>query len=235
MRRVLWFFAGLSLLSTVGCAICASPHDCKYAAYGGLRERTDHVNGRVASVIDPASEINRAAWSGQSGHHAHPLPAEAGAAHPGVHAGEIPETPEAKAPDTSLPDAPPSIVPEEVQPPRAPGSVAPPMELPEGPQPSDGQVLPELPGEDTIELPDAGQTTRRESQSTPYAMPLVVPASVDLSPEAGMMPWGQTLGQQPSAGDASSVARAYPTNAGADPAFTADGRPLRSILKKPAR
>ncbi len=114
------------------------------------------------------------------------------------------------------------------------------MELPEGPQPSDGQTLPELPGEDTIELPDAGQTTRRAPQSAPYAMPLVVPASVDLSPEAGMMPWGQTLGQQPSASEASSVARAHQTIAGAGqasagPAFTADGRPLRSILKKPAR
>lgn len=42
---------------TNGCAICASPYDDSYAAYGGLRERTDQVHGRVGSVFDPAPEI----------------------------------------------------------------------------------------------------------------------------------------------------------------------------------
>lgn len=50
---------GLLSLTTSGCTTCADPHDCKFAAYGGGRQRTDMVHGRVASVFDPAPEINR--------------------------------------------------------------------------------------------------------------------------------------------------------------------------------
>ena len=46
---------GCSVISSVGCTMCASPHYCKYAAYGSCCPRTDMVNGRVGSVIDPAA------------------------------------------------------------------------------------------------------------------------------------------------------------------------------------
>ena len=44
----------VGLLVTSGCAICASPGDDEYAAYGGRWQRTDRNNGRVGSVLDPA-------------------------------------------------------------------------------------------------------------------------------------------------------------------------------------
>jgi len=50
---------GMLALTASGCTMCADPHDCKFAAYGGGRQRTDMVHGRVASVFDPAPEINR--------------------------------------------------------------------------------------------------------------------------------------------------------------------------------
>ena len=58
MRRLLSWCACLTLLATGGCAVCAHPYDCDYAAYGGLRQRTNMAQGRVASVFDPASEIS---------------------------------------------------------------------------------------------------------------------------------------------------------------------------------
>lgn len=57
MLRLLTVFSCLSLISTLGCSMCASPHDCKFAAYGGLRERADQVHGRVGSILDPANEL----------------------------------------------------------------------------------------------------------------------------------------------------------------------------------
>ena len=47
----------LGIVSTIGCSMSANPHDCKYAAYGGLIDRVDRVNGRVGSVIDPAEVV----------------------------------------------------------------------------------------------------------------------------------------------------------------------------------
>ena len=44
----------MGIAGTLGCSMGANPHDCKYAAYGGLMDRVDRVNGRVGSVIDPA-------------------------------------------------------------------------------------------------------------------------------------------------------------------------------------
>lgn len=57
MLRLLAVFSCLSLVSSFGCSMCASPHDCKFAAYGGLRERADQVHGRVGSILDPANEL----------------------------------------------------------------------------------------------------------------------------------------------------------------------------------
>ena len=42
------------LLSLAGCAMCANPFDCYYAAYGGRLPRTDMVHGRVGSILDAA-------------------------------------------------------------------------------------------------------------------------------------------------------------------------------------
>jgi len=66
MRQLLAVCGCLTLLGCWGCSMCASPYDCQYAAYGGLRERTDMVHGRVGSVFDPAPEINHAAATRQS-------------------------------------------------------------------------------------------------------------------------------------------------------------------------
>ena len=47
----------LAIVSSLGCSMGANPHDCKYAAYGGLIDRVDRVNGRVGSVLDPAEVV----------------------------------------------------------------------------------------------------------------------------------------------------------------------------------
>ena len=44
-----------TLISLAGCAMCANPFDCQYAAYGGRLPRADMVNGRVGSILDPPS------------------------------------------------------------------------------------------------------------------------------------------------------------------------------------
>ena len=62
MRPLLVRYGWLWLLSCTGCAMCASPYDCQYVAYGGVRERTDMVHGRVASVYAPAADINHAVY-----------------------------------------------------------------------------------------------------------------------------------------------------------------------------
>ncbi|HAA70934.1 MAG TPA: hypothetical protein DCE55_17480 [Planctomycetaceae bacterium] len=56
MTRITTTLLIVSLLVTSGCAICASPGDYEYAAYGGRWQRTDRNNGRVGSVLDPAGE-----------------------------------------------------------------------------------------------------------------------------------------------------------------------------------
>jgi len=42
------------LTVSAGCAMCGSPHDCTYSAYGGRWQRTDPSSGRVGSVLDAA-------------------------------------------------------------------------------------------------------------------------------------------------------------------------------------
>ena len=54
MTRITTTLLIVALLVTSGCAICASPGDYEYAAYGGRWQRTDRTNGRVGSVLDPA-------------------------------------------------------------------------------------------------------------------------------------------------------------------------------------
>jgi len=66
MSRIPNLWPCLLLLECLGCAMCANPHDCKYAAYGGYRERADMVHGRVGSVIDPALEVSHATSVEQS-------------------------------------------------------------------------------------------------------------------------------------------------------------------------
>ncbi len=56
MRSFLTFCGCLWLLASLGCTMCANPHDCKYAAFGGVRQRSDRVHGRLGSDIDPAPE-----------------------------------------------------------------------------------------------------------------------------------------------------------------------------------
>lgn len=50
----LWQRLVLGILAACsGCAICANPHDCKFAAYGGKIQRQDRVHGRVGSLHGP--------------------------------------------------------------------------------------------------------------------------------------------------------------------------------------
>ena len=41
----------------LGCAMCDGSLDCNYHAYGGMRDRIDRVEGRVASLFDPAASL----------------------------------------------------------------------------------------------------------------------------------------------------------------------------------
>lgn len=66
MHRLLSWCGCLTLVVSCGCAVCASTEDSKFAAYGGLRQRTDMVHGRVASVFDPAPEVIHARNGEQS-------------------------------------------------------------------------------------------------------------------------------------------------------------------------
>lgn len=55
MTRRFALIAGSWLLAaSTGCAICSSPFDYDYAAYGGRWERGDRCRGRVGSVFEPA-------------------------------------------------------------------------------------------------------------------------------------------------------------------------------------
>jgi hypothetical protein len=42
------------LATTAGCAMCGSPFDYSYSAYGGRWQRDDPDCGRVGSLFDPA-------------------------------------------------------------------------------------------------------------------------------------------------------------------------------------
>ncbi len=55
MLRKLYCIGLLSLVSSsLGCALCCSPDDCNYGAYGGRWQRHDMANGRVSSVFAEA-------------------------------------------------------------------------------------------------------------------------------------------------------------------------------------
>jgi len=45
---------GLTAAST-GCALCYTPYDDHYNAFGGVAERQDRVNGRVGSILSDPS------------------------------------------------------------------------------------------------------------------------------------------------------------------------------------
>jgi hypothetical protein len=116
-----------------GCSFCANPYDDSYAAYGGLRERTDMVHGRVGSVFDPAPEIIHEAAQEQSPQPAEP-PSEAVPERP------TPETPpesdgvgdESAEPDTGLPEIPNGTLElPDLEPDLDPGQLPPPDGLPE--------------------------------------------------------------------------------------------------------
>ena len=55
MRCALVVVGGLALLATMGCAMCANPYDCSYAAYGGRIQRANRAHGRVGSILDPSA------------------------------------------------------------------------------------------------------------------------------------------------------------------------------------
>ena len=55
MTGKLFFFGLLALLSSsLGCAMCCSPDDPNYGAYGGRWQRHDQAYGRVGSAFDEA-------------------------------------------------------------------------------------------------------------------------------------------------------------------------------------
>jgi hypothetical protein len=56
MRNALAVAGSIALLSTMGCAMCASPHDYSYAAFGGKVQRTNRACGRVGSIFDPVAQ-----------------------------------------------------------------------------------------------------------------------------------------------------------------------------------
>lgn len=53
--RWLLGFAAVTLAASSGCALCCSPYDHTYAAYGTRVNRVDQQHGRVGSIFsDPA-------------------------------------------------------------------------------------------------------------------------------------------------------------------------------------
>lgn len=42
------------VLASTGCAVCSSPFDYDYSAYGGTWDREERCRGRVGSAFDPA-------------------------------------------------------------------------------------------------------------------------------------------------------------------------------------
>jgi hypothetical protein len=158
MGRLLSWSGCLMLLVSSGCAMCANPYDDSYAAYGGRRERTDMVHGRVGSVFDPAPEIIHEVPQEQSPQPATPEPPE------------TPETTETPTPDRPSIEAPLELdgLPEE--------DVEPDTELPELPN---GTIeLPELepgqmPAPDDLpapgEVPPDIQDDNRSAKRHPLA------------------------------------------------------------------
>lgn len=45
-------------LMNFGCgSMCQSTYDCDFHAFGGMRDRHDRANGRVASLLEPAAAL----------------------------------------------------------------------------------------------------------------------------------------------------------------------------------
>ena len=58
MSQACYLSLVLVIATSLGCAsMCDSSMDCQYNAYGGVRDRVDRVNGRVASRFDPATSL----------------------------------------------------------------------------------------------------------------------------------------------------------------------------------
>jgi hypothetical protein len=152
MRRLLSWCGCLTLLVFSGCAMCANPHDCKYAAYGGRRARADMVHGRVGSVFDPAPEVSQQALMEQSpARDTRPLPD-----------GDLREP--RRAPQPAAPSDLESLTPR-----------------PEPIEPAPDQTVPELP-EGTIELPEFGPDDRLPDQlPSPGTLPPDLPGNNDRS------------------------------------------------------
>lgn len=56
LQRFLLSVLGLFLVTALtGCAMCFTPHDDDYNAYGGLVERQDRRRGRVGSILSDPS------------------------------------------------------------------------------------------------------------------------------------------------------------------------------------
>ncbi len=68
MKRLLPTLLSLGLIvSASGCAMCYTPYDDTYSAYGGIRERQDRVHGRVGSILsDPAMQFTEPGGMGES-------------------------------------------------------------------------------------------------------------------------------------------------------------------------
>jgi len=54
MRRLILSVGCLALAATTGCAMCSSPFDYDYGAYGGRWDRIERCRGRVGSAFEPA-------------------------------------------------------------------------------------------------------------------------------------------------------------------------------------
>ena len=55
MKRQILLLVGCAwVLLASGCAMCSSPFDYDYAAYGGKHDRVDRCRGRVGSAFEPA-------------------------------------------------------------------------------------------------------------------------------------------------------------------------------------
>ena len=71
MSQTCYLAIVLMMVTSLGCAMCDSSLDDQYSAYGGVRDRVDRVNGRVASLFDPAASLDAVVAGDQ------PLEAEA--------------------------------------------------------------------------------------------------------------------------------------------------------------
>lgn len=57
MRYAFFLLIITMLAGLAGCAICCSPYDYAYPAYGGKWQRQQMNHGRVGSVLAPAGDF----------------------------------------------------------------------------------------------------------------------------------------------------------------------------------